>query len=84
MRFVIVSLVLLAGCIATLPVDATLDADLGCEAARAIVVSRKQPAPEPAPKPGDTCPNCNGKGYVGDGTVKTKCLPCDGTGKVLP
>lgn len=83
MRFLIVLLCVCAGCVATLPADATLDADIGCEAARAIVASRKAPAPDPGPKPGDTCPNCKGKGYVGDGTVKTKCLPCDGTGKVL-
>jgi len=38
--------------------------------------------PDDAPKPGDKCPNCEGRGYVGDGRVKVKCQPCDGTGKV--
>lgn len=41
------------------------------------------PAP-PAPAPGGVCSNCNGSGKVGDGTVFTKCIPCDGTGKVKP
>ena len=82
MRFLVILLVVLAGCVATLPNDATISADLAAETARAIVEMRAAPQPEPGPKPGDTCPNCKGKGYVGDGTVKTKCLPCDGTGKV--
>jgi len=41
------------------------------------------PSPSPAPQPGDMCPTCNGTGRVGDGTVSSKCLDCDGTGKVL-
>ena len=83
MRFLLILLVVLAGCVATLPHDATISADLAAETARAIVEMRAAPQPEPGPKPGDTCPNCKGRGYVGDGTVKTKCLPCDGTGKVI-
>ena len=82
MRFLILSLIALAGCIATLPNDATISADLACELARGVVQLRSAPQPEPGPRPGDKCPACGGRGYVGDGTVKTKCLPCDGTGKV--
>jgi len=82
-RFLIVSLVVLAGCVATLPNDATISADLACELARGVVQLRAAPeVPDDKPKPGDKCENCEGRGYVGDGTVKVKCQPCDGTGKV--
>ena len=83
MRFLIVLLIALAGCVATLPDDATISADLACETARAVVLKRARPdVPDDKPKPGDKCPNCEGRGYVGDGTVKVKCQPCDGTGRV--
>jgi len=82
-RFLILLLVVLAGCIATLPNDATISADLACELARGVVQLRAAPeVPDDKPKPGDKCENCEGRGYVGDGTVKVKCQPCDGTGKV--
>ena len=85
MRFAITLLVAMAGCVATLRQDAGIDADLACETARGIVVLRasQQPGPAPKPKPGDRCGNCDGRGYVGDGTVKVKCQPCNGTGKVV-
>ena len=83
MRFVLSFIVVIAGCVVSLPIqDATISADLAAETSRAIVRMRAAPQPPPGPKPGDVCPNCKGKGYVGDGVVKTKCLPCDGTGKV--
>ncbi len=84
MRFLILSLIALAGCVATLPEDPTISADLACEVARAVVQLRAAPdaTPDDKPKPGDKCPNCDGRGYVGDGTVKVKCQPCDGTGRV--
>jgi hypothetical protein len=83
-RFLILSLIALAGCVATLPDDPTISADLACEVARAVVQLRAAPdaTPDDKPKPGDKCPNCDGRGYVGDGTVKVKCQPCDGTGRV--
>jgi len=83
-RFVLAFLVVMAGCVATLPDDATVTADLACETARAVVQMRSAsvPTPDNKPKPGDKCPNCDGRGYVGDGTVRVKCQPCDGTGKV--
>jgi len=82
-RFLIVLLIALAGCVATLPDDATISADLACETARAVVLEQARPdVPDDKPKPGDKCPNCEGRGYVGDGTVKVKCQPCDGTGRV--
>lgn len=84
MRFLIVLLIGMAGCVATLPSDPTISADLACELARAVVQLRAAPGPAPddKPKPGDKCGNCEGRGYVGDGTVKVKCQPCDGTGRV--
>ena len=45
--------------------------------------SSPSPSPSPSPRPGDTCPTCKGSGKVGDKTVFSKCLDCDGTGKVL-
>lgn len=30
---------------------------------------------------GDKCPDCNGDGFVGDGTVRVECDTCNGTGK---
>jgi hypothetical protein len=85
-RFLLVFLVAMTGCVATLPDDPTISADLAVETARAVMALRAEVAPPPAPgpKPGDKCPNCEGRGYVGDGTVKVKCQPCDGTGKVRP
>ena len=84
MRFLILSLIALAGCVATLPDDPTISADLACEVARAVVQLRAAPdaTPDDKPKPGDKCPNCDGRGYVGDGTVKVKCQPCEGPGRV--
>ncbi len=84
MRFLILSLIAVAGCVATLPDDPTISADLACEVARAVVQLRAAPdaTPDNKPKPGDKCPNCDGRGYVGDGTVKVKCQPCEGTGRV--
>jgi hypothetical protein len=83
-RFLILSLIALAGCVASLPDDPTISADLACEVARAVVQLRAAPdaTPDDKPKPGDKCPNCDGRGYVGDGTVKVNCQPCDGTGRV--
>jgi hypothetical protein len=83
-RFLVVFLIGMVGCVATLPDDPTISADLACEVARAVVQLRAAPdaTPDDKPKPGDKCPNCDGRGYVGDGTVKVKCQPCDGTGRV--
>lgn len=83
MRWLVVFAVMVAGCVATLPSDPTITADLAVETAREVMRLRRDVAPPDAgPKPGDTCDNCDGRGYVGDGTVKVKCQPCDGTGKV--
>ena len=39
-------------------------------------------APKPVPPAPGVCPDCNGTGKVGDGTVFKTCKTCDGTGKV--
>jgi hypothetical protein len=84
-RFLLVFVVVMAGCVATLPDDPTVSADLAVETARAVMALRKEVAPPaPGPRPGDRCPNCDGRGYIGDGTVKVQCQPCEGTGKVRP
>jgi RecJ-like exonuclease len=71
------------GCVLSVPNDPTITADLAVETARAVLELRRQVAPpDAAPKPGDKCPNCEGRGFVGDGRVQVKCQPCDGTGKV--
>lgn len=39
------------------------------------------PNPNPGPSPGPRiCTDCNGKGWIGDGTIRNKCQPCDGKG----
>ena len=41
------------------------------------------PAPEPKPAPGgEVCPECNGRGKRGDGTIDFICENCGGTGRV--
>ena len=86
MRFVIVLMVALAGCVATLPNDPTISADLACELARGIVQLRAAPDAKPEddkPKPGDKCQPCNGTGKLPtDGRVVVQCGACGGTGRV--
>jgi DnaJ-class molecular chaperone len=31
---------------------------------------------------GSECPDCLGRGMVGDGTIENKCSRCNGTGKI--
>lgn len=85
MRFLIASLVVFAGCMASLPEDARLTADLACEASRAIVQLRSQIAPSPkppAPAPAGKCTQCSGTGKLPtDGRVVVTCPRCGGTGR---
>lgn len=71
--------VVMVGCVATLPDDPTLSADIACETAH-MVMQLQQEVP-PTPTPSGVCENCEGRGYVGDGTVRVPCQPCGGTGK---
>jgi len=77
MRFLLCFIVVLAGCIATLPDDPSVTADLACETARMVVQLRQEIAPTPA---SDKCENCV-DGYVGDGKIRIVCPICKGTGK---
>lgn len=81
-RFVIVFSVLGVGCVATLPSDPGISADLAVEAARMVTVLRQGPPPAPD-APAGQCVNCKGTGKVrsGDGIEVFTCPVCDGTGK---
>jgi hypothetical protein len=83
MRWLFAFVAVFAGCVASLPTDdAAITADLAAETAREVIRLRQQVAPTPVPPaPGGKCDNCDGRGYVGDGTVRVKCQPCNGTGK---
>ena len=78
MRYLLPLIVLLSGCVATLPDDPTLTADLACETARLVVQLRNEIAPSPA---SDKCDNCDGTGKIGDGRIVLTCPVCKGTGK---
>lgn len=78
-RFVIVFSLATVGCVASLPADPGISADLATEAARMVLVLR-QGLP-PAPAPAGECENCNGTGKIGDGRIVLKCPVCDGSGK---
>ena len=85
MRFLVVFLIGMVGCVATLPDDPTISADLACEVARAVVQLRAAPdvTPDDKPKPGDKCQPCNGTGKLPtDGRVVVLCGACEGTGRV--
>jgi hypothetical protein len=82
-RWLMIVPLVFVGCVLSVPNDPTITADFAVETARAVLELRRQVDPTPpAPKPGDRCGNCDGRGYVGDGRVQVKCQPCDGTGKV--
>ena len=78
-RIVIVFSLATVGCVASLPADPGISADLATEAARMVLVLR-QGLP-PAPAPAGECENCNGTGKIGDGRIVLKCPVCDGSGK---
>jgi hypothetical protein len=76
-RFLLAFAVVLVGCVATLPGDNGVTADLACETARMVVQLRNEIAPSPA---SDKCDNCV-DGFIGDGKIKIVCPICKGTGK---
>ena len=77
MRFLLAFCVVLVGCVATLPGDNGVTADLACETARMVVQLRHEIAPGPA---SDKCDNCV-DGFIGDGKIKIVCPICKGTGR---
>ena len=80
MRWVVPFVVVLIGCVATLPDDHGVSADMACETARAVVQMREQIHPTPTPS-SEECDNCNGTGKIGDGRIVLECPACKGTGK---
>jgi hypothetical protein len=82
MRFLVALLVVFAGCVATLPDDPTLSADIAAETARAVIAARREFAPAPQPAPAGKCETCLGTGKIGDRTgIVFDCPACKGTGK---
>ena len=81
MRFLVALLVVFAGCVATLPDDPALTADIAAETAHAVIAARREFAPAPQPTPGGKCTNCLGTGKIGDGRIVFDCPACKGTGK---
>lgn len=80
MRFLLCLCVVLFGCVASLPEDHTLSADIACETARLVVQMRREIAPKPV---SNACENCDGTGKIGDGKIVMTCPVCRGTGKKL-
>lgn len=65
--------------------DLTEKTQLGAYISLAVVTST--PAPDGGGgklQVGDECPDCLGRGSVGDGTIENKCSRCNGTGKIQP
>jgi hypothetical protein len=87
MRWLVVFTVAAVGCVASLPDDPTVSADLAVETAVAVVQQRGRPMPPspppaPGPKPGDVCQTCSGTGKLPtDGRVVVQCGDCGGTGR---
>ena len=70
--------VVFVGCVASIPSDPTITADLAVEAARMVTVMRQGMPPTPVDS---RCENCNGTGKIGDGRIIMTCPECKGTGK---
>ena len=82
MRFILAFLVVMAGCVATLPGDNGLTADLAAETARMVVQMRQEIAPTPAPPSDGKCKVCGGTGTMPtDGRIVITCNACGGTGR---
>jgi uncharacterized protein (DUF983 family) len=80
MKRILLSLVIFTGLVGQSAAGEFLDLAYGILALRAATPAPVIPTPTPSPT-SDTCPECNGKGKLGDGTVFVTCPECDGTGK---
>ena len=80
MRWIVPFFIVFVGCVASLPGDNGITADIAAETARMVVQMRQEIRPSPAPA-SDECENCNGTGKVGDGRIMSTCQVCKGTGK---
>jgi DnaJ-class molecular chaperone len=79
-RFLIAFIAVMVGCVASLPTDDGVTADMACETARMVTQLRQEMSPTPA---SDKCENCNGTGKIGDGRIVMTCPVCGGTGKKI-
>lgn len=82
MRYSLLLLAFLVGCNGSpLQVLTVHDrAYLGVEIAGGLL-GGSPPAPDNPTPAGDVCPECQGRGKVGDGTVCSTCWACGGTGR---
>jgi RecJ-like exonuclease len=78
-RWLLAFAIVSVGCVASLPGDPSISADLAVETARMVIASRATP-PDATPDAGE-CENCNGTGKIGDGRIVMTCPECNGTGK---
>jgi RecJ-like exonuclease len=63
--------------------DLTEKTQLGAYISLAVVASTPEPDGGGGKlQVGDECPDCLGRGMVGDGTIENKCSRCNGTGKI--
>lgn len=76
MRWLVAFLLAASGCVATLPADPLITADIATETARLAIVSALH---DGDPEPG-RCENCNGTGKIGDGKIMHDCPECGGDG----
>lgn len=80
LRWFSVFAVVTMGCVASIPADPGISADLATEAARMVILLRQTgPLPD---VPAGKCSNCRGTGKVrsGDGIEVFTCPVCDGRG----
>lgn len=77
-RWLVCFTAVFVGCVASMPGDNGITADLACETARMVVLMRQEMPPAPN---GDRCDNCDGTGKIGDGRIVMTCPVCKGTGK---